>query len=92
MAPAKTGIGVYDKHGREIRVGDIVLCHIWDSDDNLYWKFKYYVWDLSNLVYLGGGLDFGAAVGKRDSLDAVLEDMKESEPGLDKFEIIGGLF
>ena len=70
-------IGLQDETGKEIRVGDVIEFDVWDSDDNIFWKFKYKIATQDQWVYLGGGIDFGTAVGNIKTREQVLADVHD---------------
>lgn len=74
--------------GNSVCVGDLIRINSWDNDDYHYWKFKYLILDVNTAVYLGGGIDFGTAIGKKVPITEILSDLKECEPGFDKAEIL----
>jgi hypothetical protein len=66
------------KNGDEVKVGDVIRWLCYDSDDYTTWTFTGLV---SNgfVVYLGGGIDFGFAIGKSMSFAEVEEEAANND-------------
>lgn len=52
------------KNGEKAKAGDVIHWKCWDHDDNTLWGFTGIYHSESKIVYLGGGNDFGMAIGK----------------------------
>ena len=61
------------KDGTEAIAGDVIRWKCWDSDDFTAWTFTG-LYNGKDVVYLGGGIDFGNGIGKRFSVDDVEKD------------------
>lgn len=62
-------------NGDEVTTGDVIRWFSFDSDDFTTWEFTG-IYFKTHVVYLGGGIDFGMAIGKKIDLSEVI---KESE-------------
>lgn len=74
------------KDGTEIKDGDVIRWNCWDSDDSTTWNFTG-IKKRDHVVYLGGGIDFGAAIGKHLSFEEVIaesEDNNSDDRGITK--------
>lgn len=74
------------KNGEEVKNGDVIRWNCWDSDDKTTWSFTGLVKD-GFVLYLGGGIDFGRAIGKRIEFDEVeleSEDNDATDAGIEK--------
>lgn len=58
------------KNGEEVKVGDVIRWNCWDSDDNTTWEFTGLV-KQDFVLYLGGGIDFGSAIGNQIKYEEV---------------------
>lgn len=58
------------KNGEEAKPGDVIRWNCWDGDDYTTWNFTGLV-NVDCVIYLGGGIDFGLAIGKRMAFDEV---------------------
>ena len=79
---------LYTKDDVMICKNDVIKFCMWDSDDFTDWDFEYIVLDYNTFVYLGGGADFGAAVGMVEDRDTIIEEMDNQEPKYKGFEIV----
>lgn len=83
-----------DIKGNTIPHGSVIRWYCWDSDDFVEWEMTGLLIDRTQLnspfnsdtkhvVYLGGGVDFGFAIGKHLSVEEVTEESSDSEnPGI----------
>lgn len=71
----------------EIKNGDVIRWFCWDGDDNTTWEMTGLVTD-RGIVYLGGGVDFGMAIGRVISIDEVSNQAKANDPGMDSIMVI----
>lgn len=65
--------------GSEVKAGDVIRWHCWDSDDYVTWKFTGIV-RKDCVIYLGGGCDAGLAIGKPIAFDEVIAESENNEP------------
>src|SRR6056297_507726 len=79
-----------DINGNKIQHGSVIRWHVWDSDDQTTWTFTGLLIDHTNLtppfksdvsyvVYLGGGVDFGSAIGSKLETDEVIAQSESSD-------------
>lgn len=71
--------------GYIIKVGDIFSIPVDDIDEGTTWTFRYCMKPYSQFVYLGGGIDFGTAIGKivtREELDREIENSDPLDGGI----------
>lgn len=74
------------RNGEEVKAGDVIRWNCWDGDDNTTWSFTGLVKD-EFVLYLGGGIDFGSAIGKRIEFDEVeleSENNDATDKGIEK--------
>jgi len=64
--------------GTEAKNGDIISWNCWDNDDFTTWNFTGLV-KPSGVVYLGGGVDFGMAIGAIQSIQEVIEESQNND-------------
>ncbi len=57
-------------NGDEVEIGDVIRWWCADNDDCTFWIFTGLVTG-SGVVYLGGGIDFGMAIGQLMSYEKV---------------------
>ena len=57
-----------------LEVGTIIKYSVWDNDDSTIWKFIA-IRIKDGFIYLGGGIDFGSAIGNKMSFEKVLSDI-----------------
>lgn len=80
-----------DKDGHNIPHESLITWNVWDSDDYTTWKMYGILHDYTQLdgvwkrdkqfvVYLGGGIDFGAAIGKQLLFEEVEQDADNNDP------------
>lgn len=60
--------------------GDIIKWYCWDNDDYVTWTM-FGIYRDTGVIYLGGGVDFGTAVGKVYSIDEVQEEALNNDYG-----------
>ena len=73
-------IDLKDNNGNALIIGDIFSLPVEDFDEDTTWTFKYCVKSSSQFIYLGGGLDFGTAIGKVYTREELDEEMSNSDP------------
>jgi len=79
------------KNGETAVVGDVIRWNVWDADDFTTWKRTGLVKD-SGVLYLGGGIDFGRAIGKMISFDDVIDQSEGSDDaGIEKIGVAADL-
>lgn len=71
-------IEVTKKELDDLKVGTIFQIDVWDYDDYNYWTFTYCKGP-KGYIYLGGGMDFGSAIGKVDTIEHVLEGVNSAD-------------
>ena len=74
------------KNGDEIEQNDVIRWHCHDSDDGCTWVMTG-IYQFEKVVYLGGGVDFGTAFGKKMDAAEVIEmalDNDGDQAGLEK--------
>lgn len=81
-------IYLYTKDKVMICKNDIIKFLCWDSDDLTDWEFKYLVLDYNTFVYLGGGIDFGSAVGKVKTRDTIIKEIDDQDPMIKGFDLV----
>lgn len=59
-------------------IGCLFQFETYDSDDNTYWTFKYCK-GKNGFVYLGGGIDFGTAIGKIDTVEDLVAYVNDND-------------
>ena len=81
------------KDGTESKEGDVIRWYCYDSDD-------YHTWTLTGIVkrdgvmYLGGGIDFGAGVGQIFSFNDVISESEDNDTyqrGVEKVGVVSAL-
>ena len=73
--------------GTEAQYGDLISWHVHDFDDCKTWKFFGIYKRNETVVYMGGGIDFGMAIGSLSDADKVIlesEQNDEDERGIIK--------
>jgi len=89
-----------DWQGNLIKHGSLITWNCEDFDDCKTWKFYGIVHDytqhippfcaeLQRVIYMGGGIDFGAAVGKELSFQEVIDQSEDNEPHNAGIRVIG---
>jgi len=73
---ARTEVTKEDLEG--LSNGTLFQFETFDDDDNHYWKFCFCK-SGKGFIYLGGGIDFGTAVGNIYSIDEILEDANNTD-------------
>lgn len=73
-------IDLTDNRGVPLKVGAIFQLPVWDSDEAHTWYFIYCVKSNEEFIYLGGGIDFGSAIGKIVSRKELNEEIENSDP------------
>lgn len=80
-----------DKNGDIIPHGSLISWNVWDNDDCKMWTFVGIVKDytqlegvfhskLQQVIYLGGGIDFGSAIGTVMDFDEVRDEADNNDP------------
>ncbi len=59
-------------------IGSLICFETYDSDDNTDWEFKYCK-SKKGFIYLGGGIDFGTAIGKIDPIGEIVDYINNSD-------------
>lgn len=67
------------KDGTEAQYGDVIRWKCWDNDDNHTWTFTG-LYTRKGVVYLGGGLDFGMAIGNIYDVQTVINESENNDP------------
>jgi len=62
----------------ELKLGTFFEVPVWDYEDAHTWTFKYCK-GKKGYVYLGGGIDFGTAIGKINTGEEILKFVNESD-------------
>ena len=70
-----------------MKINDVIQWHCEDSDDNTTWK-KTGLVTSKGVVYLGGGVDFGTAIGKVIPIEQVKEEARCNDPGMNEIKIV----
>lgn len=89
-----------DKNGDIIPHGSVISWNVWDNDDFKLWTLIGVVHDHTQLtgfwygqqqtvVYLGGGIDFGSAIGKHVDFVEVVEEANNNDPDEAGIIVIG---
>ena len=66
------------KDGAEAQYGDVIRWQCWDNDDLHTWTFTG-LYTRGGIVYLGGGLDFGMAIGNIETVEDVIEESENND-------------
>lgn len=67
------------KDGTEAQVGDLISWHVYDFEDCKTWEL-FGIYKHSNaVVYMGGGLDFGLAIGNVSDVDEVILESEQND-------------
>ncbi len=77
------------KDGALAKLGDVIRWHCEDSDDNTTWTFTG-IYLSNRVIYLGGGCDFGMAIGKESTIESVIaqsEDNDTHNVGIEKIGV-----
>jgi hypothetical protein len=76
--------------GTEAQNGDLISWHHHDFDDCKTWEFFGIYKQSDTVVYMGGGIDFGLAIGSVSDADKVIrqsEQNDEDERGITKIGV-----
>lgn len=65
-------------NGKRAQLGDVIRWPVWDSDDNTQWTFTG-IYQSSHVIYLGGGIDFGLAIGNRLEIEEVISQSEDND-------------
>lgn len=74
------------KNGQDVEIGDVIRWNSYDSDDHVTYTFTGIVTQ-AGVVYLGGGIDNGIAIGNIMSFEEVQEEANDNdgnEAGIEK--------
>jgi hypothetical protein len=82
------GVFMLSKDGEEVKVGDVIRWCCFDFDDFNTWVLTG-VYTEKGVIYLGGGADFGAAIGKIIPFDEVVANSLEHDEGDQGVDIVG---
>lgn len=66
------------KDGSQAVLGDVIRWSAWDNDDNTTWTFTG-IYKSDHIVYLGGGIDFGMAIGKRIEIQEAIDESENHD-------------
>ena len=66
------------KDGSEAKFGDVIRWNCWDNDDYRTWTFTG-LYTRRGMVYLGGGVDFGMAIGNIETVEDVIEESENND-------------
>ena len=64
--------------GTQAKLGDIIKWKVWDSDDFTTWTMTG-IYKSSHIIYLGGGCDFGLAIGKVLDVEEVIDESENND-------------
>lgn len=79
------------KNGEDVKVGDVIRWNCWDGDDFTTWVFTGLV-KTNGILYLGGGIDFGLAIGNMYSYeDVITESENNDDAGIEKVGVASEL-
>lgn len=81
------------KNGNDVKLGDVIRWKCLDNDDLHAWTFTGLVTG-SGVVYLGGGIDFGMAIGHSSSYEEVQNEADNNdayEAGIEKVGVAADL-
>lgn len=68
------------KDGTEVKSGDLISWNVWDNEDFTNWRFiGLYKKHSNHVVYLGGGIDFGIAIGQEMSISEVVDQSENND-------------
>lgn len=82
------------KDGSDVQVGDVIRWNCCDSDDFVTWKLTG-VMRQNDVVYLGGGIDFGLGIGTSVPFAEVIEESENNDcddRGIEKVGTVRDLF
>ncbi len=69
-------------------IGCFFQFETYDSDDNTYWTLKYCK-SKKGYIYLGGGVDFGSAIGKIETAIELIEYINANDyPSIELCKLI----
>lgn len=71
-------VEITEKDLESLPFGTFFKFQTWDNEENTYWTFTYCK-SKKGYIYLGGGIDFGTAVGLIDLADKVLEEINNND-------------
>lgn len=67
------------KDGSDVEYGDVIRWMKWDNDDCRSWAMTG-LYTRRGVVYLGGGIDFGMAIGSIKTVEDVIEQSENNDP------------
>jgi hypothetical protein len=76
------------KDGSLAHLGDLIRWYSYDDDDNTTWTLTG-VYRSNKVIYLGGGIDFGMAIGKEIAVSDVINQSKNNDGDFVGVEKIG---
>ncbi len=76
------------KDGTSAEYGDVIRWRCWDNDDLTTWTMTG-LYTRRGVVYLGGGVDFGMAIGSIESPDDVIAQSEDNDPDDQGIQKIG---
>jgi hypothetical protein len=66
------------KDGKDAERHDVISWNVDDTDDNTIWRMTG-IYKGGVIIYLGGGIDFGVAMGDVISVNQVLEEAENND-------------
>jgi hypothetical protein len=82
------------KNNEESNAGDVIRWNCYDSEENTVWKFTGLVTH-ADVVYLGGGIDFGLGIGSRMTKEDVIYQSNNNDSydrGIEKIGVASDLY
>jgi hypothetical protein len=80
------------KDGTQAKSGDVIQWHCDDRDDCTTWTMTGIYHSNDKIVYLGGGVDFGMAIGKIITVKEVEEESENNDSYQQGIQKIGNAF
>ena len=77
----------------QAKLGDVIRWSVWDNEDYTTWTMTG-IYNSDSVTYLGGGCDFGYAIGKEESVEEVIEEAENNDEwcrGITKVGVVGEL-
>ena len=66
------------KDGSGVEDGDVIRWNCWDGDDCSQWHFLG-IKKQDHVIYMGGGIDFGSAIGKHLTFEEVIAESEDND-------------
>lgn len=76
------------KDGNVSQKGDVIKWGCEDNDDFTTWTFTGVI-QQKGVLYLGGGIDFGAGIGQMLSFEEVVEQSEDNDPSFTGITYLG---